>query len=58
MGSAVCILSVTTISFLRNPGLMVRKLKGTEGGILVVVWVRKAYSEQECKEEQEGVGGN
>lgn len=37
---------------------MPRRLKGTEGGILVVVWVRKAFSEQECKEEEEGVGGN
>lgn len=34
---------------------MLRKLKGTEVGILVV---RKAYSEQECKEKEEGVGGN
>lgn len=54
----VCTLFVTTIRFLRSPGLMLRKLNGTEEGSLVVVGVRKAYSEQECKEEEEGVGGN
>lgn len=34
---------------------MLRRLKGTEGGNLVVVWVRKAFSEQERKEEEEGM---
>lgn len=57
-----CVLSVTPIRFLRIPGPMLNEVKdrraGTEGGPWVVVGVREACRELECKEEEAGVGGN
>lgn len=58
---ATCVLSATTIRFLRCPGLMLSKLKcrrsGPEHGPWVVADAREACKELEC-EEEEGVGGN